>query len=121
VSSPLSILIVEDEPLIALMLEDFLDSLGHSVVGTVDCVTDAMEKVEEGGFDLAILDVHLRGGERGWPIADRLVSKGVPFVLATGGHVDPPPPEHSAAPVLTKPFTIDAIKPALDAACGASA
>jgi len=121
VLSSLSILIIEDEPLIAMMLEDFLDSLGHAIAGTVDCVADAMARVEQGGFDVAILDVHLRGGERGWPVADRLAAKGIPFVLATGGHVDPPPPEHASAPLLSKPYTIDAIRPALAAACGAKA
>ena len=111
-----SILIVEDEPLIAMMLEDFLDSLGHRVAGTCDSVADALRRVEQGGFDLAIVDVNL-GGERVWPVADRLVERGVPFVLATGGHVEPPPPEHSKAPVLSKPFTLEAIEPALEKAC----
>lgn len=115
-----SILVVEDEPLIAMMLEDFLDSLGHSVVGTVDTVQDALAKVDEGGFDLAILDVHLKG-ENAWPVADRLADAGLPFVLATGGHIEPPPARHANAPLLAKPYTIDAIEPALDAACNAGA
>jgi CheY-like chemotaxis protein len=117
----MSILIVEDEPLIAMMLEDFLDSLGHQIVATVDSVEEALAKIDEGGFDIAIVDVHLRGGENAWPIADRLNERGVPFVLATGGHVDPPPARYATAPVLAKPFTIDAIEPALESACGARA
>ena len=112
-----SILIVEDEPLIAMMLEDFLDSLGHRVQGTCDNVQCALEEVEKGGFDLAILDVNLKG-ENVWPVATRLREKNVPFVIATGGHVDPPPAQHADAPVLAKPYTIDAIEPALDQACG---
>ena len=66
-----SILIVEDEPLIAMMLEDFLDSLGHKVRGTCETVEGALEEVEKGGFDLAILDVNLKG-ENVWPVATRL-------------------------------------------------
>jgi len=116
-----SILIAEDEPLIAMMLEDFLDSLGHKVVGTADSVADAMEKIDQGGFEVAILDVHLKGGEHIWPVADRLSEAGIPFILATGGHIDPPPAEHAGAPVLAKPYTIDAIEPAMDAACAAKA
>ena len=85
-----SILIVEDEPLIAMMLEDFLDSLGHRVHGTCDTVECALDETEKGGFDLAILDVNLKG-ENVWPVATRLREKNVPFVIATGGHVDPPP------------------------------
>ena len=115
-----SILIVEDEPLIAMMLEDFLDSLGHTIVGTCETVEDALDKVSAGGFDVAIVDVHLKNGEHIWPVADRLVEQGIPFVLATGGHIEPPPPEHADAPVLSKPFTIDAIEPALAAACAAN-
>lgn len=99
-----------------MMLEDFLETLGHRIVGTVDNVSEAAAKVEEGGFDVAILDVHLKG-EHVWPIADRLSDAGLPFVVATGGHIDPPPERHANAPVLSKPYTIDAIEPALEAAC----
>ncbi|MEA3067819.1 MAG: hypothetical protein QOK41_1226 [Sphingomonadales bacterium] len=110
-----SILIVEDEPLIAMMLEDFLDSLGYTVRGTCDNVRCALEEVEKGGFDLAILDVNLKG-ENVWPVATRLRERNVPFVLATGGHVDPPPPEFSDAPMIEKPYTVDRVMPAIEAA-----
>ena len=113
-----SVLIVEDEPLIAMMLEDFLDSLGHKIAGTAETVQEALAKVDQGGFDVAIIDVHLKG-EHVWPVADRLSEKGVPFIIATGGHISPPPPEHADATMLAKPYTIDAIDPALDAACAA--
>lgn len=113
-----SILIVEDEPLIAMMLEDFLDSLGHKVVGSCESVEEALSWVDRGGFDVAIIDVQLKDGKQVWPVADRLAQEGKPFVLATGGHVEPPPAQHAAAPVLAKPYTIDAIGPALERACG---
>jgi DNA-binding response OmpR family regulator len=112
---PCSILIVEDEPLIAMMLEDFLESLGHSVQATCDTVKDALSEAEKGGFDLAILDVNLKG-ENAWPVAAKLREKGIPFVLATGGHVDPAPPEFANVPVIEKPYTVDRVTPALDAA-----
>ncbi len=114
-----NILIVEDEPLIAMMLEDFLDSLGHCVVGTCEAVEDALALVERGGFDVAIIDVQLKDGRNVWPVADRLADIGKPFILATGGHVEPPPERHSSVPVLSKPYTIDAIEPALAEACAA--
>lgn len=117
-NTPRSILIVEDEPLIAMMLEDFLESLGHQVVGTCDSVDEALGLVEKGGFDVAIIDVQLANGEQVWPVADRLAAAGTPFILATGGHVEAPPGQHAAAPVLAKPYTIDAIEPALAQACG---
>jgi CheY-like chemotaxis protein len=112
-----SVLIVEDESLISMMLEDFLESLGHEVAGTCETVSDALERVEQGGFDVAIIDVNLNG-ERVWPVADRLAARGIPYVLATGGHIEPPPVAHASAPVLSKPFTLDAIEPVLAEACG---
>ena len=113
-----SILIVEDEPLIAMMLEDFLESLGHSVAGTCDTVKCALDEVEKGGFDLAILDVNLKG-ENVWPVASRLRERNVPFIIATGGHVDPPPEEFNDAPVIEKPYTVDRVTPAINAAMAA--
>src|ERR1700741_3608427 len=99
-----SILIVEDEPLIAMMLEDFLESLGHAVVAVCETVDDALERIDKGGFDVAIIDVQLKDGKRVWPVADRLAAEGTPFVIATGGHVEPPPAAHASAPVLSKPY-----------------
>ena len=110
-----SILVVEDEPLIAMMLEDFLESLGHSVTATCESVADALAVADKGGFDLAILDVNLKG-ESVWPVAARLREKNVPFVIATGGHVDPPPAEFANVPVIEKPYTVDRVTPALEAA-----
>ena len=70
-----TILIVEDEPLIAMMLEDFLESLGHAVKASCDNVADALTAVAGDGFDLAILDVNLKG-ENVWPVADRAAPAG---------------------------------------------
>src|SRR3546814_19310588 len=80
-----SILIFEDEPLIAMMLGDFLDALDYKAVAVVDTNAAALAKVAEGEIDATILDVNLRGGERCWPIADDLAEAGIPFVLASGG------------------------------------
>jgi DNA-binding response OmpR family regulator len=109
-----SILIVEDEPLIAMMLEDFILSLGHEVSGSCDSVSSALREIEEGECDLAILDVNLKG-ESVWPVASALRKKGTPFVLATGGHVDPPPAEFAGVPTIEKPYTIDRVTPIIEA------
>ena len=108
-TAPLSVLVIEDEPLIAMMIEDFIDMLGYSLAGACDSVAGALVKVEEGGFDVAILDVNLRDGAC-WPVADALTARGVPFVLASGGHVEPPPAEHANALQLAKPFTLDGVQ-----------
>lgn len=107
-----AILIVEDEPLITMMLEDFLDALGYRVAGTADGIGDALRLVEAGGFDAAILDVNLRDGEPSWPIADALADQGTPFLLATGGQSEESPARHRGVPVLSKPFTMDGVKAA---------
>jgi len=113
-TGPRSILIVEDEPLIAMMLEDFILSLGHEVSGNCDSVVAALREIEKGEFDLAILDVNLKG-ESVWPVASALRDKGTPFVLATGGHVDPPPAEFAGVPMIEKPYTIDRVTPIIEA------
>lgn len=108
-----SILIIEDEPLIAMMLEDFLESLGHKVRATCATVAESLEAVGQGGFDLAIVDVNL-SGENCWPVARQLREKSIPFLVATGGHVEPPPSEFESVPVLEKPYTVDRVRAALE-------
>lgn len=109
-----SILVVEDEPLIAMMLEDFLDTLGYRLAGSCDGVSDALDRVGEGGFDAALLDVNLRDGETSWPVADALSEAGRPFIIATGGTSDAVPERHASVPVLSKPYTLDGVKEAFD-------
>jgi CheY-like chemotaxis protein len=113
-----SILVVEDEPLIAMMLEDFLETLGHSIHQSCDNLPDALIAVERDGFDVAILDVNIKG-DSVWPVAQRLRDKNIPFVIASGGHVEPPPGEFRNVPMLEKPYTIDRITPALQEAIAA--
>ena len=119
-TTPRNILIVEDEPLISMMLEDFLLSLGHDVAAICETVQEALAACDGHSFDVAILDVNLKG-ESVWPVASRLREQGIPFVLASGGHVDPPPPEFAAVPMIDKPYTIDRVTPAIDAALSADA
>lgn len=113
-TAPKRILLVEDEPLIAMMLEDFLEILDHQVAGIADTVAAALALIEAGGVDAAILDVNLRDGEQSWPIADALAAKGIPFVLATGGSGDSVAESHRDRPILSKPFTMDGVEKALN-------
>lgn len=108
------ILIIEDEPLIAMLLEDFIEGLDCMVAGHADSVSGALALIKQGEFDLAILDVNLRDGEVSWPIADALVAADKPFLLATGGSATPPPERHAGAPLLDKPYTMDGVKAAMD-------
>ena len=114
-TSPNRILIVEDEPLIAMMLEDFVDMLGKSVAGTADSVATAMEAIEDGRVEAAILDLNLRGGEKSTPIATVLSERGIPFVFATGGGEDSVDASFRGRPCLQKPFTMESVGKALAA------
>ena len=77
------ILVVEDEALVAMMLEDELLSLGLSIVANCGSVSDAVKAIDDKSPDAAILDVNL-GGEFVYPVADRLLERGIPFVFITG-------------------------------------
>lgn len=80
----LKVLIVEDETLVAMLLEDMLADHGCEVAGTAARVSQARAMVEEGlAIEAAILDVNL-AGEPSFPLAELLAARGVPFVFATG-------------------------------------
>ena len=110
---PDRILIVEDEPLIAMMLEDFLEALGKQLVGTCDTVQAALATIEDENPDAVILDINLSGGEKAWPVADALAAKGTPFILSSGG--DEVGEGHQDRPRLMKPYTMDGVEAALNA------
>ena len=109
------VLIIEDEVLIAMVLEDMLDILGHVVVGTPTSLAEAETAIAAGGFDLVIADVNL-GAESVYPLADRLRASGIGLILATGSHRDTLPPRFADVPVLEKPYAIAAIETAFAAA-----
>ncbi len=77
------VLLVEDETLIAMMMEGLLRDLDLEVVGPFGTVSDALEAVRHEAIDAALLDVNL-GGEMAYPIARLLEAKKVPFVFMTG-------------------------------------
>ena len=78
------ILIVEDEALISMMLEDFIETLDYEIADTVESLEAGLAAVEKGGFDMAILDVNLRDRIASWPIADALDDQGIPFFFTSG-------------------------------------
>lgn len=103
-----SILIVEDEALIAMMLEEFLGALGYHVCGIAESVEEARQKLEAGGADLAILDCRLNG-EDVWPVADMLETAHIPYIISSGGAAADVPHAYSARPMLAKPYTMGAL------------
>jgi CheY-like chemotaxis protein len=101
--SSLQILIVEDESMVAMMIEDMLEDLGHHVVATSGRMLNASKLVMDTGADLAILDVNLNGEET-YPLAVSLASRKIPFIFATGYGASGIRAEWSTVPVLQKPF-----------------
>ena len=77
------VLVLEDEPLIAMMLRTWLTELGCETVGPAHTVPSALALIEEGPLDGAILDVSI-GDQDCSPVAEALRHKGIPFALATG-------------------------------------
>lgn len=99
----LQILVVEDESLVAMMIEDMLTDLGHQVVATSGRMEHASKLASESAADLAILDVNLNGEET-YPLAASFASRKIPFIFATGYGSSGIKAEWSTVPVLQKPF-----------------
>jgi DNA-binding response OmpR family regulator len=110
-SLPTQVLIVEDNPMIAMNTEVMLLDLGVEDVRTAGNVADALALIEDIRFDFAILDVLLADGEDSLPVAERLGDAGVPIVLATGLDEDSALPDaYKAIPMLKKPYGFDDLK-----------
>ena len=77
------ILVLDDEPLISMLMEGWLRELGCEVVGPARCVADGLSLAKSSKLDGAILDVNL-AGEKCFSLAAALTQKGVPVAFATG-------------------------------------
>jgi two-component sensor histidine kinase/CheY-like chemotaxis protein len=97
------ILLVEDEPLVAMMLADMLSELGHTVDGPHSRLKDAMGSARNGDIQAGILDVNL-GGESIYALAEVLSGRGIPFVFITGYSADSIDRRFAHVPVLQKPI-----------------
>ncbi|WP_346015868.1 response regulator [Bradyrhizobium sp. 180] len=104
--SGVRVLLVEDEGLVALMIEDMLEELGLKVVASAAQVKKACELATTASFDLALLDVNL-AGEFVFPVARILRGRRIPFLFSTGYGGPPPEEEFRNAPAIGKPFSAD--------------
>jgi len=96
------VLLVEDEPLVSMMLADMLSAFGHKVDGPYNRFTDAILAAKSNNLQAGILDVNL-GGEKTYAVADILANRKIPFAFVTGYGPDTIVSEFSHAPVLQKP------------------
>jgi CheY-like chemotaxis protein len=102
-SCGLRVLLVEDESVVAMLLEDILGELGCEVVGPVAQISKAVEIARHERLDAAILDVNLNGREV-YPVADALAARNIPFIFATGYGKDSLRAPYDNRPMLQKPF-----------------
>ncbi|WP_254453568.1 response regulator [Siccirubricoccus sp. G192] len=116
------ILVVEDEAIVAMLVEDGLLDAGAKVLGPASSVGEALQLIEraasDGGLSAAVLDINLNG-EAVAPVADRLAALGVPFLFATGYMEGCDTGGHPAAPILYKPFDPTMLVTAVEALASA--
>jgi CheY-like chemotaxis protein len=108
-------LLIEDETLVAMLIEDMLADVGCEIAGVAARLSDAMAMAgdETLKVDLAILDVNL-AGESSFAVADILERRGVPFVFSTGYGPNGLPDAWKGRPVLQKPFTAAEVQTVLE-------
>ena len=117
----LSVLLVEDEYLIALDAAEILRSLGAKDVEIVASFERTAKRAVEGQFDLAVLDVNING-QYSFPIATAIGQRGIPIVFATGYELrDRTEPGLDNAVCVTKPYTSERLKDALSTALAKAA
>ena len=97
------VLLIEDEPLIAMDMSDTLEEAGCIVVGTAVSVPEALRLISETEFDAALLDANL-GGEPVDEVASALTRRGKPFAFVTGYGADALPEAFRQAPLVNKPL-----------------
>jgi CheY-like chemotaxis protein len=115
-SSGLKVLVVEDEMLVAMLVESMLVELGHSVIGPVGWLDKAVPLAEREELDFAVLDLNINGG-KAYPVAAALEGRGIPFIFATGygrAGLAAPYEDH---PTLQKPFRVEDLRAAIEASC----
>lgn len=108
-----TVLMLEDEPIIAFALEDMLIECGATPLycGSLDVARMTIESAQP---DVAILDVNIHG-ESSYPVARRLSECGIPFIFATGYGTALHPPEFAAVPTISKPYRMDEVEQAFAA------
>ncbi|HXC54077.1 MAG TPA: response regulator [Rhizomicrobium sp.] len=110
----LRVLVVEDEAIVSFLLEDMLSALGALDVRHAGTLASALAALDAGLPDLAVLDVNL-GGERVYPVAERLDAACVKFVFTTGYGRKGIEPRWAAKSVVQKPFSVETMAAALRA------
>lgn len=104
---PRRVLVVEDEAIVAMLIEDLLLELGHTVVGVAATPAEAIDMVRTRQFDLALLDINLGDGHTSFEAAVLLGELHRPFAWLTGYGAPGVPDQFETVPVLGKPIDPD--------------
>jgi CheY-like chemotaxis protein len=109
------LLLVDDDPILAILVADWLSECGCEVVGPARTIKSALELVEKEGeaLDGALLDVALDCGDS-YPVADALALNQIPFAFVTGHGLGGVAPGYREAPILTKPFQFEDLQRMID-------
>jgi CheY-like chemotaxis protein len=102
-------MVVDDEPLIAMLLQDWLKELGYSTIGPASTITQAIALIESDKPDAAILDVSLHQTDC-YPVADLLKERDIPFAFGTGHDTQAIASRHANVPILSKPYDLSALQ-----------
>src|SRR5262245_18330051 len=107
-----SVLVVQDELIIRMLLEDMLEEPGYVIAAQASRLDEAIEAAENATFDIAILDLNLNGLEA-LPVADLLAKRGKPYVFATGYGEQGLPMQYRQQLTLRKPFQLEGLRDTL--------
>ena len=111
------VIVVEDETLVAILLEDMLVELGCEVLWTAHRVPRALDLVAQSAPDAAVLDVNIAGDEV-YPVAQALAERDIPFVFATGYGARGLADAWRGRPIVQKPFQVEHLSRCLLTALG---
>jgi CheY-like chemotaxis protein len=111
------VLIVEDEAVIAGLIETILGEAGYSIVGPVATLERALATIARERLDAALLDVRINGHDA-YAVADVLMGRGIPFIFVSGFTRKQMPPGYRHCAYIAKPFTPDAILALLEEVVG---
>jgi DNA-binding response OmpR family regulator len=98
------ILIVEDEWMIASLIEEFVVKAGYRVVGPAAYLSEAVELASREPIAAALLDIELSGGEQAYPVAEALMARDIPFAFISSQPRQEIDPAYRALPHIGKPF-----------------
>jgi DNA-binding NtrC family response regulator len=107
------VMIMEDEPLVALELQIIVEDMGHHVCAVVDTEADAVRQADATSPDLVIADIRLRQGN-GIAAMERIADRReVPVIFVSGNHTFTPNPQIRTARFIAKPFRVESLRKAV--------